>query len=108
MLASLTALAALPDDTAVYCAHEYTAMNLPFAQAVEPGNPDIAARAARVAEQRAAGLPTVPLVLGEEKATNPFLRCREAAVIASAMSRGAAATDEVAVFAAIRGWRNQF
>lgn len=108
MLASLTALAALPDDTAVYCAHEYTAMNLPFAQAVEPGNPDIAARAARVAKQRAAGLPTVPLVLGEEKTTNPFLRCREAAVIASALNRGAAGTDEVAVFAAIRGWRNQF
>ena len=108
MLASLQAFAHLPDTTAVYCAHEYTAMNLPFALAVEPGNSLIAARAERVAKLRAAGCSTVPLDLGEEKATNPFLRCREPAVIAAAISRGSPSADEVAVFAAIRDWRNQF
>lgn len=108
MAASLSRLAELPDDTAVYCAHEYTALNLGFARAVEPDNPALTARVARVAAQRAAGLPSVPSTLAEEKATNPFLRCGEPAVVAAALARGAVDRSPTAVFAAIRGWRNTF
>ncbi len=89
MSASLDALAALPDETRVYCAHEYTEMNLRFALAVEPDNPALRQRVVRVAGLRAAGLPSVPSTLGEEKATNPFLRCGQPAVIAAAMRQGA-------------------
>lgn len=90
MSASLDSIAALPDDTLVYCAHEYTEMNLRFAQAVEPENAVLRARVAKVAALRAAGLPSVPLMLSEEKATNPFLRCAEPAVIAAAEKQNAA------------------
>lgn len=108
MHASLVRLATLPETTRMYCAHEYTAMNLPFAQAVEPDNAALAVRAERVARLREAGEPTVPLTLGEEKASNPFLRCDEAAVIAAALAHGAVDTSPVAVFAALRAWRNVF
>jgi hydroxyacylglutathione hydrolase len=108
MAASLARLAELPDDTAVYCAHEYTALNLGFARTVEPENPALAARATLVAAQRAAGLPSVPSTLAEEKATNPFLRCGEPAVVAAALAHGAVDRSPTAVFAAIRGWRNTF
>lgn len=108
MSASLERIAALPDATRIYCAHEYTQMNLSFAQAVEPDNPDIAARIQRVATARAAGQATVPLTLGEERLSNPFLRCREPAVIASAQANGARDASPVEVFAALRAWRNVF
>ena len=108
MADSLSRLAALPDATLVHCAHEYTAMNLRFAQAVEPDSPAIAERVRQVADLRAAGLSSVPSTLAEEKATNPFLRCREPAVIAAAQQHGAVDASPVAVFAAIRGWRNNF
>jgi len=108
MSASLASIAALPETTRIYCAHEYTAMNLRFAVAVEPKNAALQARVARVGELRAAGLPSVPSTLAEEKATNPFLRCQEPAVIAAALGQGAAGCEPVAVFAAIRGWRNNF
>lgn len=108
MSAALAALSALPDATRLYCAHEYTAMNLPFALAVEPDNASIKARQRRVTEMRAAGRSTVPLLLSEEKATNPFLRCTEPAVIAAALEHGAVDASPVAVFAALRQWRNNF
>jgi hydroxyacylglutathione hydrolase len=108
MAASLAAIAALPPTTLIHCAHEYTAMNLRFAQAVEPDNPDIAARVAQVADLRRTGQPSVPSTLAEELATNPFLRCRHPAVIAAARQHGAADDSPVAVFAALRGWRNDF
>ncbi|HEX5803695.1 MAG TPA: hydroxyacylglutathione hydrolase [Azospira sp.] len=108
MAASLAALAALPDDTAVYCAHEYTELNLRFALAVEPDNPALRRRVAEAAATRARGEPTLPSTIGLEKATNPFLRCAEAAVIAAARRRDPAADGPVGVFAAIRGWRNEF
>ncbi len=108
MSAALDQIAALPASTRIYCAHEYTQMNLPFAQAVEPDNPAIRVRLRQVAARRAAGLPTVPLDLAEEKATNPFLRCGEPAVIAAARAHGAVSDDAVAVFAALRAWRNGF
>jgi hydroxyacylglutathione hydrolase len=108
MADSLGRLAALPDDMKVYCAHEYTEMNLFFAKAVEPDSPALVERVRRVEAQRDAGLPSVPSTLGEEKATNPFLRCREPAVVAAALAHGAVDPSATAVFAALRSWRNGF
>lgn len=71
---SLGKLLALPDDTIVYCAHEYTQANANFALSVDPENEALVARAADIARIRAEGLPTVPTSIALEKATNPFLR----------------------------------
>ena len=109
MLASLTKLAALPDETRVYCGHEYTLANIAFARKVDPGNAELAAREERARALRAAGRPTLPSTLGEERATNPFLRWREPAVVESANKYlGARVSDPVRVFAAIREWKNAF
>jgi hydroxyacylglutathione hydrolase len=109
MYASLGKLAALPDDTLVYCGHEYTLSNIRFAKAVEPANPALAAREQRDRALRDGGKPTVPSTLAEEKATNPFLRCLEPAVVDSANKYlGARISDPVRVFAAIRDWKNRF
>jgi hydroxyacylglutathione hydrolase len=78
MWASLSRLAALPDETAVYCAHEYTAANARFALTVDDG-PALKARAAEVFAARQRGEPTVPTTIAREKATNPFLRAGSAA-----------------------------
>jgi hydroxyacylglutathione hydrolase len=67
-------LAAVPDTTRVYCAHEYTQSNARFALSVEPGNARLQKRAAEVDRLRAKGIPTVPSTMGEERLTNPFLR----------------------------------
>lgn len=74
MWSSLSKLAALPDDTTLYCAHEYTQSNVRFALSVDVENPALEARAAEVNRLRAAKQPTVPMTLADEKATNPFLR----------------------------------
>ena len=74
MWASLSKFRALPAQTRVYCAHEYTQSNARFALSVEPGNAALVARAADIDRKRAANLPTVPSTIGEELATNPFLR----------------------------------
>ncbi|MEF8699772.1 MAG: hydroxyacylglutathione hydrolase [Candidatus Accumulibacter sp. UW26] len=108
MADSLAHLAALPDDTAVYCAHEYTEANLRFALAVEPGNRQLQRRAEEVATARARGLPTVPSTMALEKATNPFLRCGEPEVMAAARQRTPEAADRLAVFATLREWKNRF
>lgn len=108
MQASLARIAALPDETRICCAHEYTAQNLRFAAAVEPCNPAIAERVAATAALRAAGQASLPSTLALEKASNPFLRWSEPEVIAAARAHGAAADDPVAVFAALRAWRNDF
>jgi len=109
MYASLSKLAALPDDTKVYCGHEYTLANIGFAKAVEPQNTALGAREIRDSKLRDAGKPTLPSTLADEKATNPFLRCREPAVIDSANKYlGARLADPVRVFAAIRDWKNKF
>lgn len=105
---SLQRLTALPDDTRVYCAHEYTEANLRFALACEPHNPDIRRRIEQVAQQRAASLPTVPSSIALEKATNPFLRCTQPELIRTLQQRGLADTSELGVFTALREWRNQF
>jgi len=109
MVRSLGKLAALPRETRVYCAHEYTMSNIRFAQAVEPGNGSLAARKARDAARRERGEPTVPSTIGEELETNPFLRWDAPEVIASA-SRHAGRTlrEPVEVFATVREWKNNF
>ncbi len=79
MFNSLAKLAALPDDTQVFCGHEYTQSNARFAVTVEPDNVALQARVAEVARLREAGVATVPSVLSEERAANPFLRAPTAA-----------------------------
>jgi len=107
MVASLKKLTALPDDTKVYCGHEYTLANIGFAKNVEPGNAALAARELRDRKLRDAGKPTLPSRLADEKATNPFLRCGEPAVIESVNKYlGSRVSDPVRVFAAMRDWKN--
>lgn len=109
MYASLGKLSSLPDDTRVYCGHEYTLANIGFARTVEPGNDALALREQQARRLREAGRPTLPSTLGEEKQTNPFLRCAEPAVIESANKYlGARIADPVRVFSAIRDWKNRF
>lgn len=107
MHASLEKLAALPDETLVYCAHEYTAANLRFALVVEPENPAIIARLDQVEALRARGEPTVPSTLGLEKRTNPFLRTAVTAVVAAAERfAGRRLTDGAEVFGTVRHWKD--
>ncbi|MBX9797230.1 hydroxyacylglutathione hydrolase [Sphingomonas sp.] len=82
MFANMQRYAALPDETAVYCAHEYTESNGRYALTVEPDNAALGARMAAVRAARAAGEATVPTSIGLERATNPFLRARDAAHLA--------------------------
>jgi hydroxyacylglutathione hydrolase len=109
MLDSLGRLAALPDATQVYCAHEYTLSNLRFAQAVEPENPQVAARLAQVGAWREAGRISLPSAMSLERQTNPFLRCGEAGVERTLDQRcGAQARTRCESFAALRSWKNSF
>lgn len=109
MLASLEALGDLPDETRVYCGHEYTEANLRFALAVEPGNSAIMDYVKRAAALRAEGRPTLPSSIGLEKHVNPFLRCSRENVKSSAERRaGRMLPTAVAVFAAIRSWKDTF
>lgn len=110
MLASLDALAALPDDTRVCCAHEYTLANLRFARAVEPGNADLTHYNARCESLRAQGQPTLPSQLATERLINPFLRSREATVLRAVRAHAelSANAAEADVFAALRQWKNDF
>ena len=112
MLASMDRLAALPSDTRVCCAHEYTLSNLRFACAVEPSNTALQAYTAHCQQLRADGKPTLPAKLGTELQINPFLRARHPDVRqAVAHHAGLSATeqnDDVAVFAALREWKNDF
>lgn len=111
MHASFQRLGALPPQTLVYCGHEYTESNLRFAAAVEPESPAIQARKARAFALRAAGAPTIPGTLAEERDTNPFLRTAAPAVRAAAL-RHAHATDEGAneatIFGNLRHWKDGF
>lgn len=102
---SLGKLRALPDATRVYCAHEYTQANARFALSVDGGNPDLVARANEIDATRARGEPTVPSLLGQEKATNPFLRADDPALAANV---GLAGGDPVSVFAEVRSRKDSF
>ncbi|MBL8309415.1 MAG: hydroxyacylglutathione hydrolase [Burkholderiales bacterium] len=113
--ASLQRLAALPGNTAVYCAHEYTLSNLRFALAVEPGNAALVAREFDAQATRARGEATVPSTISLERDSNPFLRCDQAEVIASARRHAQAvgnplptASCGLDVFTTLREWKNSF
>lgn len=108
MLASLDRLAALPGATRVCCTHEYTMGNLRFALAVEPDNRELIGYHARCAALRDDGEPTLPTSIAQELLINPFLRTRQATVMAAARRFDPAAHDDNTVFAAIRQWKNQF
>lgn len=105
---SLQRLSHLPDDTPVYCAHEYTAANIRFALVCEPGNAALQRRALETQRLRASNLPTLPSNIGLERATNPFLRCDQPEIIATLRARGLLDTSGLAVFSALRAWRSQF
>ncbi len=102
---SLQKLMALPADTVVYCAHEYTQANARFALSVEPGNPELVARCKEIDDKRAQGLPTVPTTIGLELATNPFLRSASENLQATI---GMGGDDLVAVFAETRKRKDNF
>lgn len=109
MLNSLDKLASLPDATKVYCAHEYTMSNLRFAQAAEPDNRVLSSRIKAEQTKRDQGAPTVPSTIGLEKSTNPFLRARIPEIAKLLKTAGKVHDDEpVAVFAALREWKNNF
>jgi hydroxyacylglutathione hydrolase len=110
MAASLATIAALPPDTAIHCAHEYTALNAPFALDVDPENAELERRVLDVSARRKRGEPTVPFSLAEELATNPFLRCAEPALVAAARGEDPATDpdDSTSVFATLRAWRDRY
>lgn len=105
MWTSLQKIMQLPDETRIYCAHEYTKSNGRFALTLEPDNPALLARLREVAALRTAGQPTVPSTLGTEKATNPFLRPASPALRATL---GLAAATDTEVFAETRKRKDQF
>lgn len=106
MWAGLEQLKALPDDTLVYCGHEYTEANAAFALSVDPKNAALNIRAAEVKRMRAEGRYTIPVSLGMEKATNPFLRADQPA-LAKAVGLPVGA-DPVDVFARLRKGKDEF
>jgi hydroxyacylglutathione hydrolase len=109
MLQSLDTLSALPAQTRVCCAHEYTLGNLRFASAVEPDNADIRTHLQACQALRAQGLPTLPSRLALEMTINPFLRCRDDAVVATASQQAGRSLDNATeVLAHLREWKNRF
>jgi len=105
MWQSMLKLRALPDDTMIYCGHEYTVANIRFAKTIEPDNAALAAREREVALLVADGKPTVPSPMGQEKAANPFLRADVPEVAKSVGMAGAPAAE---VFGEIRTRKNKF
>jgi hydroxyacylglutathione hydrolase len=107
--ASLQRISILPDDTKICCAHEYTAANLRFGHAVEPHNTALIARIEAVAQLRAAGLPSLPSQLREERATNPFLRL-DCVDVQEYIKRHSPTTktEGVSLFSALRQIKDQF
>nr|VFK21858.1 MAG: hydroxyacylglutathione hydrolase [Candidatus Kentron sp. LPFa] len=109
MYRSLKKIAALPPETLLYCAHEYTLDNIRFARQVEPANLDLARREQEAFERIDQDLPTVPSTLAGEGATNPFLRCHIPQVIRVAEDyAGRKLADPVEVFATIRHWKDDW
>lgn len=106
---SLSRLAGLPEQTRVYCGHEYTCKNLAFALAVEPDNQDVKDRLSDAMAARERGEPTLPSRMGDELRINPFLRCKQASVAkAAAAHAGKDLNDPVDVFGAVRAWKDNF
>ena len=109
MHASLSKLAALPGDTWVCCAHEYTLANAAFALTVDADNPALQQRVKEIRALRSSGHPSLPVRLESERACNPFLRCHTASVRTAVQQHaGMALPDETAVFGALRAWKDGF
>jgi hydroxyacylglutathione hydrolase len=110
MLASLDRLAALPDDTRVCCAHEYTLANLRFALAVTPDDPAVNQRYQSAVKTRDAGQPTLPSTVAEERRSNPFMRIDDASLVDALLAhqQGLARDDRSALFACLRQWKDSF
>lgn len=109
MYSSLSRLALLPDNTRIYCAHEYTQANLKFARAVEPNNQKLQEQAMQVAELCSENRPTVPSTLRTELDTNPFLRSDQSEVIQAASDRDpSSGANPVDVLRVIRAWKDNF
>ena len=109
LLTALQRLAKLPDDTQVYCGHEYTEANIRFALVCEPANKNLQLRQTATLALRTAGHPSLPSTIALEKATNPFLRCTELDVIASVQRMSPTQqTDEISIFTALRAWKDSF
>jgi hydroxyacylglutathione hydrolase len=105
MWASLKKLRELPNETQIYCGHEYTAANIKFALTIDADNPVLEARAAQVERLIDEGAPTIPVTIGDEKLANPFLR---ADVADLACDVGMAGKPPEQVFAVIRERKNRF
>ena len=109
MANSLGKLMALPDETRVYCGHEYTEGNLRFAHSLEPSNSDINTKIERVRTLRAANQPSVPSTISEEKRTNPFVRTSSTELQASVRARYPDLGDDpIAIFAKTRELKDNF
>ncbi len=108
MLESLQHLNSLPALTKVCCTHEYTLSNLRFAKAVEPGNAQVGVYTRWCEAEREQGRATLPSTLRQERQVNPFLRCVEPEVVQSALAQGATSDQPIAVFTALREWKNSF
>lgn len=109
MLGSLNKLSQLPDETKIYCGHEYTLNNLQFAQVIEPNNYEIKENLKRIRELRQKNLPSLPSLLSTERLINPFLRCDRAEVMSRVEKhRGKKIDLPAEVFAYLRQWKNNF
>lgn len=107
MQVAMDKLAALPDETRVYCGHEYTASNCEFALRVEPGNDALKRRHAEVLELRSRGDVSLPSTIGGERQANPFMRTRCDGVVSAARERSPGARPGAETLAVIRHWKDQ-
>ena len=107
MFQSLKKLAALPDETEIYCAHEYTSSNLAFALVAEQDNPHLQRYREDVSRMRAQGISTIPSTLRQEKLVNPFLRCEQLSIKKSVADKAFDDSD-LETFAALRRWKDNF
>ncbi len=109
MVNSLKKLSNLPDETMVYCTHEYTLENVRFARTVEPGNLTLQELEATAKELRKQNIPTLPTTISKENATNPFLRCDQPEVIQGACKHlGQTLSEPTHIFSTLREWKNNF
>ncbi len=109
MYASLQKLANLPDETLVYCTHEYTLSNISFSRTVDPKNTTLEKLEIKMQDLRHRGIPTLPSSIATEKINNPFLRCDQPEIISSVSNHvNQTLSEPVEVFAALRQWKNTF
>jgi hydroxyacylglutathione hydrolase len=105
MFTSLTRLAALPDETRVYCGHEYTRSNAAFAITVDPDNPALAERKTEIERLLEKGHATLPTTIGFEKRTNPFMRANDPGI---RKTLGMDNATDLEVFAELRARKDRF